>query len=161
MAATSWAAKNPLPSRTSDTFLASTPPPVIPNNYPVGLCYSPTSASKFADASQAFNDQLGPNIPAMKQGGNSYTQVYKGGKLIYHLDLSCVNDCTLQYSQDPNNLMPNNASLGWAYFFYHAYTDCKSYRQFSWTRTWGRLCGESVLTVDAVTKLHLSLRRRP
>ncbi len=52
----------------------------------------------------------------MKQGGNSYTQVYKGGKVTYILDMEWVDGCTLQASQDPNDLMPNDASIDWAWF---------------------------------------------
>ena len=64
----------------------------------------------------------------MKQGGNSYTQVFKGGKVTYILNMEWVDGCTLQVSQDPNDLMPNDPSAGWTWFFNHAYTDCKSCR---------------------------------
>ncbi|KAL9068848.1 MAG: hypothetical protein Q9161_005935 [Pseudevernia consocians] len=138
IAATSWASMNPLPSATSqsstsppapsqiDTSLASTPPPVVCNRYPVGSCWSPTGASDVADAAQAFGNQLGSNIPAMREGGNNYTQVYKGGKVTYVLNMGWVEGCTLQTSQDPNNLMPNDATANFNWFFNHAFTDCKS-----------------------------------
>ena len=112
-------------STLTDSSLATTPPPVVCNQYPVGSCWSKTSASDVVDAAQVFGNQLGSNIPALKEGGNNYTQVYNGGHLNYILNMGWENGCTLQKSQNPNDLMPNAPDITYATLFTNAFNECK------------------------------------
>ncbi len=105
MAATSWASSTSTssisqPASTAIDTLASSSPVVVCNQYPVSSCWSLTSASDVTDAANAFGNQLAPNIPAVKQGGNNYTQIYIGGKVTYILNMGWVDGCTLQKSLD-------------------------------------------------------------